>query len=430
MRKDWAILALISILTTSLVFIWKGAEYPWDSPVGLELITQFRAWGVGSLSDKFSSMAELAAEFGWSAIARIAPFSFVYVFFGSLGLLTLIFVFTVLTLALVYLIAEEYSTSEVALLAAFVFALSPLIIKFPLDALSLFSSGFISLFAVFMAINGARVSVPAQKIVFWSLCALACVVNLYLVDWGIWLPVFVALATLLPRLTSSQARFLVFSVLLIWLLTGFQQVVHNDLAFDSPPTLFGEFMLMPKAFQTGYSEIIPIDIAFNLPGNNPAVILALASLVMIAKEKRRLWSSVALWFLVGLGFNFWFFQEGNEEIFIIFMLPMALLIANFFAPLQSPSKLIGAATLPLLFFSVLGSMEPSTSEVVVSLQFPGWMTAVPFRDLGQILAGLLPVTVFYYIFLEDKFSPRGRSLYLGVVFMLFGLSQIGLMALL
>ena len=426
--SDWILLFVVVTTAICLLYIWHQPESLLDSIHLFYSLAGERE--TGGVSNVVAALLETGAEAGWSSTLNIAPFILAYHVMGAVGLFIIVALSTTGTLMLVYLIAEEYSDRGTALFTAFVFAIFPTSIFFPQEVLFLSSTTFTSLLALYAMIKAKRQISKEHRYFFWTLCGISCFAYMQLIPWGGWLPIFILSTIYWRKLSYSQIKVLGFAALLIMLFFGVERGATSDYSIYTQSNPLREFLLSPNAIQRGYSELIPSDFSFSLPGNNPAIVIALMAIPILYRENRRGFRFVSLWFAVLLGCFFAFANPSSQYIFIPLAFPTAFLIALFFKPLHPHKKLLLFIAPVIIAFSIMASMEPLTLEVAITHEFPGWSTKYPLRDIGQIMGGLLLATTFFYAGIKRSLNARTHSILLNTIFLTFCLSQAGLLILL
>lgn len=419
---------LLALLMSTLVITWSNDSL-FTTSSSHDLFMQIKD------QSNFTSAASIAksmvAELGWSQTLKIGPFVLAYAASGILGLFALFFVSCFGILILVYLLAQRFSTPSVAQLTQFIFVLSPVIIKYPYDTLSLFSQGFLSLLAINLSLIWASSSSPTTQRLLWIPISGICVLLHKLTGWGIWLPILIGLFVSSKR-DHPLLKLAMFFLIFVGFVFTAKNIYNSALSLLAPETPLRTILLAPNAIQVGYSDIIPKELTFQLPGNNPAILLLFLSPWLRSKAKSPLYSYLGVWLAISILGNFGLLLTNPGVALASLTFPISLITAEFFKKMLPAfsTVLLSLCTTFFLLFSTLSFFEPALNEIVVSFRYPGWSTLVPFRDTGQILGGIMIILVFLYIYSQETAPSKENRVLLHIIFLFFGISQISLMSLL
>lgn len=369
-------------------------------------------------------LRQVAGQQGWLATLNSLPYALAFKSLGQTGVLVVAALMCGLTLSLVFLVVRHFANSNLALLAAFAYASSPLLTK-TAGMLLPVSSSLFSLAAVLAAVFASRAKAGWQRTALWVGCIGLCAANLFLFDWALWLPVFILLIFWEPKLNGGQSKILYASLGLAWLALLGDQIYRQGLAFYDPLTPLRSILLVPEASYGGYSAMRS-QYPYLLPGNDPAMVLALCGLLAVPK-KPGLLRFPALWLLSAVAFNFWHLQVGNSEVLLLLLLPLSVLIAYFFQGIELKLSwfLFGLAS--LCGIAVFLSAEPAAPYAVIDFNLVGWQTDSAWRDLTQTAGGFLPTVAILVFAFSSRWKAKWRVAGLGLVLALFALSRVGLM---
>lgn len=413
---------LLATLATLLITTWDS---------GLQLITdlsnELSTPAPQGLDGIFSILKNASAEIGRSETLKISPYLLAHILGGRYALFVSLFFSTFGILLVVSLLARRYSSSQIALITQFVFTLSPILAKYPYDILSPFSPSFLSLIAIALYLEMPSFHPILRRLCWVPIGAISLAVHI-LTGWGIWLPIFLIL--LAVSQTEKEPLQLVVLLVLIAFIIVARTAVNNPLLSLLPETPLRSIFLAPNAIQIGYSDIIPRDLTFQLPGNNPALIILIVSPLLRAYQKPSSFKFAGLWLATSIVCNLELLITSPATAFPFLLFPICFVIAYFFegTPLTT-SSLLGFGIV-FFVFSWLSSFEPMNNFVIVSTEFPGWSTSMPLRDLGQMLGGISVILIFVYIALENTAYQKYSGQLSRIIFLFLGVIQINLMHLL
>lgn len=416
-RYTWISVALVAVFAAALVLMWNGATFWLSGEAGTYMADAAEA-------ASFAETAQQAAGvYGWREVLRLVLPVFVASTLGDIGLISLTLLVVGAAVVLVYLIGLDEFGPQIALIAALFFALSPLIVRHSIAALSPFGTGMLTLLTVYLAQHASH-AMGRVRLVLWASCALACLVNFVLTPYGIWLPAFIGLYYLAR---SGGARVLVFmaGLVLAGLHHGWPGLHNQPMSFYDPATPVRELLEQPAAQQVGYAATNP-EYPFTLPGNTLTILLALGSVVLAFEHKRKL-GFVGWWLLALLTFNFGFLQASMDTVLVAALPPLALLVAMFFERMRlGPLAIALYAAMFLLAAAMLGA-EVLPAMFVIEFT-GGWATQVPWHDLSRVAGGLVVLLAVNYLGFEARMNARWQNMYLHLLFGLLGLTQVGLMS--
>lgn len=416
-RNTCLAVMLVAVFSAALVLMWNGTTF-W---LGSEAAA-YMADAANGVS--FMEVAQQAAgAYGWREVLRSVLPAVLAGTLGEVGLVSLTLLAAGGTIVLVYLIGLDEFGPQTALVAALLFALSPLILRHPFAALSPLGPGVLTLLAVYLAQRASQ-AIDRKRLVLWVGCVLVCAANFVLTPYAIWLPVFIGLYYLAR---SVRTRTLVFLAGLV--LAGFHHGwpgLHNQpLSFYDPATPVRELLEQPAAQQVGNAVTHP-QYPFTLPGNTPAILLALGSVVLASEHKRKL-GFVGLWLLALVTFNFGFLQANIDTVLVAALLPLALLVAMFFERMRLSPLVIALYAGVFLLAAVVLRAEALPALFVIDFK-GGWATQVPWHDLSRVAGGLVVLLAVSYLGFEARMNARWQNMYLHLLFGLLGITQVGLMS--
>lgn len=381
----------------------------------------------GSVDSLVAIFRMSANDVGWAKTLKILPYLITYSLGGLPGLLVSLFFSIFVLLSIVYLIASKFSTPHIALITQLFFALSPIVNRYPFDVFSPFSPSFLTLVAICLSLVTLKCRPLLRKLSWIPLSAILVLVH-FLTGWGLWPLVFVLLIMLEKHLTALKITII---LCMLGFFVAMRTVVNSPLLPLYPETPLRSILLAPNATQIGYSDVIPKELTFQLPGNNPSlVLLLLTSPLLWFSHKPSAFKLMALWLATCIVCNFELLLLKPEVGLAFLIFPICLVSAYFFYMDSDSDATIIISVLVFLLYSIASLSEPTTNLVIVSTKFPGWNTEMPLRDIGQLAGGALVVLIFGYLALKDTAHLRLRQLLAVVILILFGISQITLIQLL
>lgn len=425
MRRVMAYTLLFVFLATVLVLARNnGLQLTKNSTNVYAIQTSQEDASIGSLVSIFKVAAK---EVGWAETLKVLPYLISYSVGGWLGLFVSLFFSIFVLFSMVYLLASKLSTPKIGLLTQLIFALSPILNRYPYDVFSLFSPSLLALIAIYLSLVAIKWRPVLRRLSWVPLSAILLVIH-SLTGWGLWPFAFILPIMLNVNMTASRIGIL---LCVLGLIAAVHTILHAPMLSLYPETPLRNIFFAPNAMQIGYSDIIPKELTFQLPGNNPPlVLLFFASPLLWFSHKPSAFKLMALWLATCIICNFELLLLRPEVGLAFLMFPICFVSAYFFYSDSDSDATIIISVLVFLLYSIVSLSEPTTNLVIVSTKFPGWNTEMPLRDIGQLSGGALVVLIFGYLALKDTAHLRLRQLLAVVILFLFGISQITLIQLL